>query len=63
MVIGDLIEDQNLVIYCKHIRCSRSVHLTRAEAIKRFGVDYRRSSIRERSLRTNCGSVGEDTNF
>ncbi|MBM1817373.1 hypothetical protein JQW92_21030 [Sulfitobacter pseudonitzschiae] len=48
MVIADLIEDHNLVIYCQKIRCRRSVHQTRAEAIERFGASYSLAAIRDR---------------
>ncbi|MBM1814541.1 hypothetical protein [Pseudosulfitobacter pseudonitzschiae] len=61
MIIADLIEDHNLVIYCKNIRCSRSVHLTRAEAVERFGAGYSLAAIRDRGRCASCRSVGAVT--
>lgn len=61
MVIGDLIEDHNLVIYCNNIQCSRSVHLTRTEAVERFGAGYSLAAIRDRGRCSVCGSVGAET--
>lgn len=61
MIISDLTEFQDLVIYCQNQRCRRSVQLTRAEAIDRFGADLPLSTIRERARCAVCGSVGADT--
>lgn len=61
MVIADILEHHDLVIYCQNIRCSRSVWLTRAEAIERFGAGYSLAAIRDRGRCASCGSVGAVT--
>lgn len=61
MVIADILENHDLVIYCQNIRCKRSVWLTRTEAIYLFGGDIPLSTIRARARCGACGSVGAET--
>jgi hypothetical protein len=61
MVIGDLIEDHNMVMCCQNIRCRRSVWLTRTEAVERFGAGNSLAAIRDRGQCASCGSVGAET--
>ncbi|ASM72042.1 hypothetical protein SULPSESMR1_01220 [Pseudosulfitobacter pseudonitzschiae] len=61
MVIADMHDHHDLILYCTNIRCHWRVQFTRDEAIERFGSDLPADTLRKRAKCIKCGNVGAAT--